>query len=116
MYWALGTSIVVTMHDDIENTSVGTDHVITVIYQSIALQTGARLAMMLHTCIGAGHRNGSELILIMEWPNITSFAIFQYHLTVIAAMTCPYMHCSITLDLPLFLMRVVNTVIPTNSL
>ena len=37
MYWLLWTSLVVAMHDDIENTSVGTDHVITVIYQSIAL-------------------------------------------------------------------------------
>ena len=33
-----------SMHDDIENTSVGTDHVITVIYQSIALQTRTRPA------------------------------------------------------------------------
>ena len=41
MYWPLWTSLVVAMHDDIENKSVGTDHVITVIYQSIA---GARLA------------------------------------------------------------------------
>ena len=32
------------MHDDIESTYVGTDHVIPVTYQSIALQTGARLA------------------------------------------------------------------------
>ena len=69
MYWPLRTSLVVAMHDDIENTSVGTDHVITVIYQSIALQTGA--GMMLHTCIEAGHRNASQLILITEWPNIT---------------------------------------------
>ena len=44
MYWPLWTSLVVAMHDDIENTSVGTDHVITVIYQLIALQTEARLA------------------------------------------------------------------------
>ena len=44
MYWALWTSLLFAMHDDIENTSVGTDHVITVIYQSVALQTGARLA------------------------------------------------------------------------
>ena len=33
MYWPLWTSLVVAMHDDIANTSVGTDHVITVIYQ-----------------------------------------------------------------------------------
>ena len=46
MYWPLWTSLVVARHDDIENTSIGTgtDHVITVIYQSIALQAGARLA------------------------------------------------------------------------
>ena len=44
MYWPISTSLVVAMHDDIENTSVGTDHVRTVIYQSIALQTGARPA------------------------------------------------------------------------
>ena len=44
MHWPLWTSLVVAMHDDIENTSVGTDHLITVIYQSIVLQTGARLA------------------------------------------------------------------------
>ena len=44
MYWPLWTCLVVAMHDDIENTSVGTDPVRTVIYQSIALQTGARLA------------------------------------------------------------------------
>ena len=44
MYWPSPTSLDVAMHDDIENTSVGTDHVITVIHQSIALQTGARLA------------------------------------------------------------------------
>ena len=44
MYGPLWTSLVFAMHDDIENTSVGTDQVITVIYQSIALQTGARLA------------------------------------------------------------------------
>ena len=40
MYWPLWTSLVVAMHGDIENTSAGTDHVITVIYQSIALPTG----------------------------------------------------------------------------
>ena len=39
MYWLLWTSLVVAMHDDMESTSVGTDHVITVTYQSIALQT-----------------------------------------------------------------------------
>ena len=44
MYWPLWTSLVVAMYDDIEYTSVGTDHVITVICQSIALQTGAGLA------------------------------------------------------------------------
>ena len=44
MYWPLWTSQVVAMRDDIENTSVGTDHVITVIYQPVALQTGVRLA------------------------------------------------------------------------
>ena len=44
MYWPLWTSLVVVLHDDIENTFVGTDHVVTVIYQSTALQTGARLA------------------------------------------------------------------------
>ena len=38
------TSLVVATHDDIENTSVLTDHVIAVIYHSTALQTGARLA------------------------------------------------------------------------
>ena len=43
MHWPLGTSLVVAMHDDIENTSVGIDHVLTFIYQSIALQTRARL-------------------------------------------------------------------------
>ena len=48
MYWPLWTSLVVPMHDDIENTYVGTDHVITAIYQSIALQTGARLACYMH--------------------------------------------------------------------
>ena len=48
MYWPLWISLVVAMHDDIKNTSVGTDHVITVIYQSIALQTGARLACHIH--------------------------------------------------------------------
>ena len=42
------------MHVGIENTSVGTDHVITVIYQSVALQMG-KAGMMSHTCIGAGH-------------------------------------------------------------
>ena len=41
MYWPLWTSLIVAMPDDIENTFVGTDRVITVIYQSIALQTGA---------------------------------------------------------------------------
>ena len=44
MYWPLWTSLVVAMHDDIEITSVRTDHVIIVIYQSIALQTRARPA------------------------------------------------------------------------
>ena len=44
MYWPLWTSLVVVMDDDIKNTSVGTDRVITVTYQSTALQTGARLA------------------------------------------------------------------------
>ena len=44
MYWPLWTSLVVSMHEDIENTSARTDHVITVISQSIALQTGAKLA------------------------------------------------------------------------
>ena len=44
MFWPLWTSLVVAMHDDIENTSVWTDHVITVIDQLIALQKGARLA------------------------------------------------------------------------
>ena len=44
MYWPLWTSLVVAVHNDTENTSVGTDHVITDIYQSTVLQTGARLA------------------------------------------------------------------------
>ena len=44
MYWPLWTSLVVATHDDIENASVETDHVITVIYQSVTLQTGSRLA------------------------------------------------------------------------
>ena len=48
MYWPLWTILVVAMHDDIENTSVGIDRVITVIYQSIPLQTGARLACYMH--------------------------------------------------------------------
>ena len=44
MYLPLWTSLVVAMHADIQNTSLGTDYVIRVIYQSIVLQTGARLA------------------------------------------------------------------------
>ena len=44
MYWPLWTSLAVAMHDDTKNTSVETDHVIIVIYQSIALETRARPA------------------------------------------------------------------------
>ena len=103
--WSLWTSLVVAMWKYIcRNRSCNNSHI------SINCITGrGKASMMLHTCIGAGHCNASQLILIMEWPNITWFAIFQYHLTAIAAMTCPYLYRIITLYLPLFLMRVVNT-------
>ena len=79
MYWPLWTSLVIAMHDDITNTSLGTDYVIIVMYQLIALQTG-KSSMMLRTCIrSAGHRNASQLILIMEWPNTKGvLPIFVY--------------------------------------
>ena len=73
-YWSLWTSLVVAMHDDIENTSVGTDHVITVIYSYISVNCitdRGKAGMMLHTSIGAGHRNANQLILIMDSPNVT---------------------------------------------
>ena len=69
MCWPLWTSLVVAMHDNTENTSVGIDHVISHISVN-CITNGGKASTMLQTCIGAGHRNASKLILIMEWPNI----------------------------------------------
>ena len=70
MYWPLWTSLIVAMHDDIENTYVR-DRSCNNSHESINCVTDRVKASILHTRIGAGRRNASQLILIMEWPNIT---------------------------------------------
>ena len=67
MCWPLWTSLVVPMRDDIENTSVGADHVIRV--TSHSHYKWGKVSTMLHK--GAGDSSNSQFIL--KWPSYYIF-------------------------------------------
>ena len=59
MYQPLWTSLVVAMQDDIENTSVRTDHCNNSHIPINRITNRGKASMMLHTCIQIGDRNTS---------------------------------------------------------